>query len=161
VVVGSNYRDFDLLTEIIQNSPDKISFDVIGVGLETRERFADFQNVTVHKKLSIEEYGRVLRSAFIMLLPLSYATANNALLEAYNYGLPAFCSDIPGITDYAIDGTFFFRSSEEFWKLFKELSARSPDEYHFLASKIFEEGKTRFDWIHLSKMLFPLYKSKL
>lgn len=114
VLVGSNYRDFDMLEDILaQRGTRNVRIELIGMDDAARERFAQQPGVVCHPRLTAENYGRVLRESFALLLPLTFATANNALLEAYNAYLPAFLTRIDGVTDYVVDGDRSLFSSPE------------------------------------------------
>lgn len=100
ITVGHHLRDFAALrgvAERFRNDRD-IRFQVVApeaTGLE------DLPNVQVVSGLSDEELRARYQSADVLLLPLTNATANNALLEGLACGLPVVTSDLPAVRTYA------------------------------------------------------------
>jgi glycosyltransferase involved in cell wall biosynthesis len=159
VVVGSNYRDVDVLEQITaQRGSRDVYFDLVGMDEAARARFAPCESVVCHPRLDAETYGNLLSESFALLLPLTFATANNALLEAYNAYLPAFLSRIDGVTDYAADGDrSLFSSPEEFWSKYDALAALSPSELHDYCLALHAGARDRFSWPKIRAELAGLY----
>jgi glycosyltransferase involved in cell wall biosynthesis len=100
--VGTNYRDFPTLRGVIElvsyrrpqtqfvavTSPQ--NFDLIGV----------HSNLTLRSGITESELLELYHSAALMVMPLTHATANNALLESMACGLPLVVSDVGAIRDY-------------------------------------------------------------
>jgi len=157
--VGSNYRDFDLLERIIaQRGPRDVEIHLVGVRDEVRRRFDEQARVVYHHRLDPASYDDLLRESFALLLPLTFATANNALLEAYRCYLPAFASRIDGITDYAVDGDrSLFSSPEEFWSKYDALAALPPTSLRNLCVALHDAACERFAWPKIRAQLAALY----
>ncbi|HBG05171.1 MAG: hypothetical protein A2075_02715 [Geobacteraceae bacterium GWC2_58_44] len=156
-VVGSNYRDFEMLERIVAlRSSRPVTFHLVGLNQHDRRRFAGMAGVLCHNRLDSAQYEALLQSSFLMALPLSYATANNALLEAHKYHLPSVCSDIPGISDYALGDTMLFRSAGDFWHAFDRLARLTPEGYRDLCLRTNREAQARFTWEEIRREIAAL-----
>ncbi|ORB31932.1 group 1 glycosyl transferase [Calothrix sp. PCC 7507] [Mycolicibacterium parafortuitum] len=162
VLVGSNYRDFDMLEAILaQRNNRDVRIELIGIDDAARERFAQHPGVVCHPRLTAESYDRVLRESFALLLPLTFATANNALLEAYNAYLPAFVTRIDGVTDYVVDGDrSLFSSPEEFWSKYDALAAASPSQLRDHCIELHAAARDRFSWPTVRDELAAVYAGR-
>ncbi|MBB2992027.1 glycosyltransferase involved in cell wall biosynthesis [Mycolicibacterium iranicum] len=161
VLVGTNYRDFDMLESILaQRGSRDVHVDLVGMDDEARNRFANTAGVVCHPRLDAESYGDLLRTSFALVLPLTFATANNALFEAYSAYLPAFVSRIDGVTDYAADGDrSLFSSPEEFWSKYDALAALGPRELRDHCVALHEAARDRFSWSGVRAELAGVYAS--
>lgn len=161
VLVGTNYRDFDMLESILaQRGSRDVQVDLVGMDDEARHRFANTAGVLCHLRLDAERYGDLLRTSFALVLPLTFATANNALFEAYSAYLPAFVSRIDGVTDYAADGDrSLFSSPEEFWSKYDALAALGPQELRDHCVTLHEAARERFSWSGVRAELAGVYAS--
>ena len=115
-IVGNTYRDYETIIEVvrlIERSHPSITFDLVGVKPEKLSLIAKNKNVVFHKRLSPEQYRSTIEQSLFMLLPLRFATANNALLESMSFGVPVYCSDVEGVKDYLISEEYVFRHSKE------------------------------------------------
>jgi glycosyltransferase involved in cell wall biosynthesis len=161
VVVGSNYRDIDMLEQIVaQRGSRDVGIDVVGMDEEGRARLAQLPGVVCHSRLDADTYDKLLLESFALLLPLTFATANNALLEAYNAYLPAFLSRIDGVTDYAADGDrSLFSSADEFWSKYDALAALGPQELRDYCIALHTAAHDRFSWPEVRTQLAEVYRS--
>jgi glycosyltransferase involved in cell wall biosynthesis len=159
VIVGANYRDFDILEHIVAQCGSRdVRFDLVGMDDATRHRFAEHAGVVCHPRLDADSYNNLMWESFALLLPLTFATANNALLEAYNCYLPAFLSRIDGVTDYAADGDrLLFSTPEEFWSKYDALAALGPRELRDYCIALHTEARDRFAWPEVRAELAKLY----
>lgn len=159
VVVGIAYRDIDMLERIAaQRGPRDVQIDLVGMNETARSRLSRYAGVVCHARLDAESYNSLLRESFALLLPLTFATANNALLEAYNCYLPVFLSRIDGVTDYvADDDRLLFSSPEEFWSKYDALSALSPLELRGHCVALHDTARDRFSWSTVRAELADLY----
>jgi glycosyltransferase involved in cell wall biosynthesis len=161
VVVGSNYRDFDLLQRIVAGRGARpVTFHLVGLDQDSRRRFLGVPGVVVHGRLGCAEYRELLQSCLVMALPLVFATANNALLEAHKFHLPALCSDIPGARDYATCGTGFFPDADAFWQGYDRIAALERSGYRDLCLRSHREAVGRFSWDAVRLQLDRLYASR-
>lgn len=159
VVVGTNYRDFDMLERIVtQRGTRDVRFDLVGMDESTRKRFANQAGVVVHPRLDAAAYDKLLAESFALLLPLRFATANNALLEAYDRYLAAFLSRVDGVTDYVADGDrSLFSSPEEFWSKYDALAALGGPELRDYCIGMRRSAQHRFSWPQIRAELTELY----
>jgi glycosyltransferase involved in cell wall biosynthesis len=159
LVVGQNYRDFDQLEHILASRAERrVTTHLVGADAAVRERFAARSDVIWHARLSREAYERLLRESFALLLPLTFATANNALLEAYAGCLPVFATRIAGITDYVVDGDrSLFGSPEEFWRKYDALAQLEPLDLRQQGLRLRCDSAARFAWPSVRAQLATLY----
>lgn len=99
ISVGHNYRDYRTVRQVATQLRDHhhIEFHVVSpraTGLE------DLSNVILHK--GVDDLGllKLYQEADILFLPLTKATANNALLEGIACGLPVLSTLLPGVKAY-------------------------------------------------------------
>jgi glycosyltransferase involved in cell wall biosynthesis len=99
ISVGHNYRDYQTVRQVATQLRDHhhIEFYVVSpraTGLE------DLSNVVLHK--GVDDLGllKLYQEADILFLPLTKATANNALLEGIACGLPVLSTLLPGVKAY-------------------------------------------------------------
>lgn len=114
---GTNYRDYDTLFTVLNSLTDErnIEFHCVGQNVRTIERLLSYPNVRCYNRLSDDEYYTLLSSCDLNFLPLTYATANNALMEAQTIGIPSILPKIEGVADYAAPDPMnrFYASAEE------------------------------------------------
>lgn len=102
---GTNYRDFDVLIKSIeytnQNHPN-IFFHIVGQkDIYLINKLKGYKNTYCYSRLSDDEYFTLLSNCDYNFLPLTFSTANNALLEAQFLGIKSILPNISGINDYA------------------------------------------------------------
>ena len=108
VTVGHWLRDWDILRSVVHRLPD-IDFDIVTgkpVALE------DASNVQLHRAIDDAALLKLYRSADVLLLPLSDATANNTLLEGLACGLPVVTSDLAATRAYLPEDAGIFVSGK-------------------------------------------------
>jgi glycosyltransferase involved in cell wall biosynthesis len=107
--VGQWLRDFATLKAVAKSVEPRnrhIRFRVAGSG-KAGEILEDVSNISVAGRLTDEELLKTYQQADVMILPVSDATANNALLEGLSCGLPVITTDVGGTRDYVDDGCAF------------------------------------------------------
>lgn len=162
-MVGTNFRDMKILREVIvfgNANRRRWHFQLFGMAGPEREAFQSFPNVTVHARLDTSTYLRKLQLADVLFLPLTFATANNALLEAHTLGTPVVASDVPGARDYAVSTTSLFRSVSEAIDALDNLSGRSAEELEVMRRKTRAES-ARFDWARVASRVEKFYAELL
>ncbi len=99
ITVGHWLRDWETLgaaAHRLASFPD-IELDVVTdreTGLEGRA------NIRIHRRVDDEGLLRLYQQSDVLLLPLTGATANNALLEGIACGLPVVSTDLPSVRAY-------------------------------------------------------------
>lgn len=159
VTVGSNYRDWMCYGQILKiakpRHPDW-RFHMVGGGERGVYWFGKDPDVITHGRLSESEYFALLNRARALLLPLKFASANNALLEAHSVGLPAVCTDLPGVHDYSVSTTRFFKDAAGAVGQLEQLAAMDGAAAQSLRSRTTEEGR-RFDWRNVAREIVNAY----
>jgi glycosyltransferase involved in cell wall biosynthesis len=101
-VVGSWFRDFDVLRDVIRivhHAEPRARFEVV-TGREPAEAMRSLPGVRARTAISDAELQRVYWGAWLHLLPLEDAVANNALGEGMACGLPTVASHVGDVDDY-------------------------------------------------------------
>jgi glycosyltransferase involved in cell wall biosynthesis len=102
ITVGSKFRDFETLSEaitIVHEQDPQVRFVAVGADRDKRHVFRD-ERVEHLREVTDEELRAAYQRAAIAILPLTQATANNALLEAMACGLPVVATGTGGIREY-------------------------------------------------------------
>jgi glycosyltransferase involved in cell wall biosynthesis len=99
ITVGHWLRDYDALRKVVGKLSHcrEISFRVVSPresGLE------ELPNTKVCSRVSDEDLRGLYRRADVLLLPLTHATANNALLEGLACGLPVISTSLESVRAY-------------------------------------------------------------
>lgn len=157
---GTNYRDIDVLLKIIrytQMSNDHILFHAVGQNdIKVLHRLKNSENVVCYPRLTDNEYFTLLSLCDYNFLPLTFATANNALLEAQFLGVRSILPTIEGIKDYAATAplNLFYTSYNELELIFANLKKES----HSIELQNYSD---RFLWENVFKQLDSYYKGLL
>lgn len=156
VVSGSNYRDWDTLYKAIDycaEEKNNIMFHLMGQPKAVKDSLCGKKNVICYPRLCDDDYYSLIAACDYNFLPLTFATANNALLEAEFLGVKSILPSISGISDYASeDYNFYYSSSEQLYELFKSLKKGS------LCSEL-KEYAQRFLWENVFLQLNDYYNS--
>jgi glycosyltransferase involved in cell wall biosynthesis len=99
LTVGHWLREWRVLRDVACASPE-IRFDVV-TGAETG--LSGLTNVHIHRSIDDLALAEMYRNVDVLLLPLTDATANNALLEGMASGLPVVATDLPAVRAYVSD----------------------------------------------------------
>lgn len=110
IISGKNYRNFNVLKEVISFfiNNNEINFHLVGSPNEIKKDLYNYKNVRIYGRLSNDEYYTLLQKCDYNFLPVSFATANNALLEAQSLGVKSILPRIPGILDYSSPDNIFY-----------------------------------------------------
>lgn len=155
-VSGDNFRNYELLREIIERFSvrfPQVGFDLIGMRYEKLGKTAEIPTVTCHPRLSPEEYAHIIGCSIFMLLPLHFATANNALLEALALGVPVLCNRIDGVTDYLPSDAYLFDSVEQLCNMTEERLAMSTKQRAAEAALIIAHVEQHYSWSVIRKRI--------
>jgi len=157
VISGSNYRDEETMLSAInyckENKPE-VYFHLLGQSTIVKNRLLGYINSHCYPRLSDDEYYSLMSSCDYNFLPLTFATANNALLEAEFLGLRSILPKIPGIEDYAASEpiNIFYSSNEDIERLFDELKKE-------VESKELKDYARRFLWSNIYPQLEIFFNS--
>ena len=102
LIVGEHLRDWLVIHRVIDEINHRgldVEFHVV-----TNERFfplfSGCANLVYHSQISETELIDLYRSADVLFLPVTNATANNSILEALACGTPVISTLVGGIPDY-------------------------------------------------------------
>ncbi|WP_171910270.1 glycosyltransferase [Paraburkholderia fungorum] len=149
IVVGDTYRDYALLTRIVQFFAQHFPFahfDLVGMKSEKLGEIQDYPNVTCFGWLDNVQYERTIRNALFMLLPLEFATANNALLEGLKSGVPVICSAVSGVREYLPQGDYVFSSVGELASKFEQRRRLTQSERDCEAEMLVAYAAEHYSW---------------
>lgn len=154
VTSGSNYRDYDTLLEAVSclKDDDKFIFHLVGTNSIWKNKFEPYPNVRIYNRLDDDSYYSLIKFCDYNFLPVTFATANNALLEAQSIGISSILPKIPGILDYAAPQPFnyFYANTSELIQIIKSLSKST------ISQDIINHSK-KFYWESIYKQLYDYY----
>lgn len=132
-VLGQNYRDYATMEEIIMFCQEKrpdICFHLIGQPQRIKEKYQAISNVIVYQRIPDDKYFSIIDDCDYSFLPLTFATANNALLEAGFLGVTSILPAISGVEDYGAPTplNLYYSSLDEAKELFESLQKRSKSQ---------------------------------
>ena len=153
---GTNYRDVNLLIKTLHFCMQrelKIVFHLVGQSHEIEKYIDSCSNYILYGRLSDDEYFSLLSSCDYNFLPLTFATANNALLEAQFLGIKSILPDIPGIRDYAAPSpmNMFYHFSQDLCSYWEHLQKQKKNEDLVIYSE-------RFLWKNIYHELDDFYR---
>ena len=161
LVVGSKYRDFDLLSSaadlILDRCPEARLLS-IGTGRNRSHMLADPRFEYLEPRDDAEllvEYQR----ASVCVFPLAFATANNALLETMACGVPIVATDVGGTREYSGDGALLCAPDSPEALAHAVLDVLGDDE---LATRLGAAARARskaFDFGHVAERHLALYRA--
>jgi glycosyltransferase involved in cell wall biosynthesis len=98
VSVGSYLRDWGLFREIVHRLREhrNIEWDVVSDSAPA----INLPRFRVHRNIDDNALRELYARSDAAILPLSDATANNALLESMAMGLPVVATDLPSVREY-------------------------------------------------------------
>lgn len=156
---GVCYRDYEALEyfiNVIQKRND-ICLHILGQRKNTREylRNKSYKNIVIYDFLSDDDYYSVFSSCDYSFLPLTFATANNTLMEAQSLGIPSILRDMEGIEDYACKEertNIIYSKNENLLKIIDSLTKQdiSPELVRY---------SQNFSWKEIFKTTKQLYKN--
>lgn len=155
---GTNYRDFETLKNILLYCEEKkydYVFHVLGQTEGNKHSLKTFQNAVIYPRVNDDIYYSLLEECNYNFLPLTFATANNAMLESQALGITSIIPKIPGITDYSDpENNIFYSNNDELFNIFDNLKKES------ICKNLVEYAK-KFEWSNIYQLLDTFYSSLL
>ncbi len=161
LIVGSWFRDFDLLKDIIKESNNqKCNYKFIIVAeYNFHNLFVGFENVKFLSGITNSELLNLYLKSSLLLLPLKDSVANNALLEGMSCGIPILVSDVGGVRDYTSDKSVKYISSDPL-EVIKVIKCVIEDEFLSLSlSHSAREEAIKFDWGSVRNLINNFYNN--
>lgn len=160
ITSGKNYRDFDTLEKVIAYCASKelcgIHFHIVGAPESIKQKLSRYNHVSIYNRISDDEYYTLMQSCDYHFLPLLFATANNALLEAQSLGIKSILPRIEGVSDYAAPEpmNIYYDSIDNLKCLLSSLTKSDPSDDIIDFSK-------RFYWENIYENLLSYYNNLL
>ena len=155
---GTNYRDFDTLKNILLYCTEKkydYVFHVLGQTEVNKQVLKNYHNAVIYPRVDDDIYYSLLAECDYNFLPLTFATANNAMLESQALGITSIIPKISGITDYSDpDNNIFYSNNDELFTIFDNLKKKS------ICKNLADYAK-KFEWSNIYKLLDNFYSSLL
>ncbi|MDX2187622.1 MAG: glycosyltransferase [Opitutaceae bacterium] len=149
LIIGENYRDFALMTEIINALSVKmpgIRVGIVGIRKQWLRGLAT-GNYEILPRLGEREYRQRIFEALCVILPLKYATANNTIFEALGEGTPVYCNaSCVGVRYYLPDEEYLFEDTEDLIFKLRELISLSPEQRRTLSDQLRSHLNEHFGW---------------
>lgn len=155
VCIGRQYRDYETLFNIVQSMSNNksLKFHFIGGDPIVSGKLKNYDNVTVYGRLDDDLYYSLIAQCDYNFMPLTYATANNALMESSYLGIRSILPEISGIVDYACPNeNFFYETYDELLNFFSSIKKQVP-------SNLISSYAEKYSWKNVYKQLGSFYKS--
>lgn len=156
VFSGRTYRDYEMFDYAVHNCPENVIFHAMNQSHEFKEKYKNIPNVIAYDWLSDEDFYSMIQACDYSFLPLTFATANNTLMEAQNIGTPTILPDInDGIKDYAAPypENLFYSSKEDLRKILFSLEKKNTK------SESLKKFAEKFCWNAVYDQLNAFYES--
>lgn len=158
VVSGKNYRDTKTLYSIVEYCDIKrkdIIFHLLGQPIYVKDYLKAKSNVICYPRLNDDDYYSLIKDCDFNFLPLTYATANNALLEASFLGVKSIIPNIDGILDYAAPEptSIFYSTNNDLINIFNSLQKKDYNEEDIISYA------RKFLWENVYNQLEKFYKT--
>ncbi len=161
LTVGSNMRDWFVIYRTIDEINQRglaVEFHVV-----TAEQFFPFfigcDNVVLHSQISEDELIELYRSADVLFLPVSNATANNSILEALACGTPVISTLVGGIPDYVNEESGWLLPLGDVYAHVNLIVSLAGDrELARNRRKLARTQALRFDWRCVGEQMIALYR---
>lgn len=149
---GKNYRDFDTLLKVIAHfeHDSRFHFHLAGTPAGIKEKARKFSNVSIYPHISDDEYYSLIEASDYSFLPVLFATANNALLEAQALGVRSILPSVPGILDYAAPDNLFYGGYDSLLSTIDGLGKSG-------AVESIRRHAGKFQWVNIFKQLDEFY----
>lgn len=156
ITIGSNYRDFDTLETVIRHfhNDSRFRFHLVGIPAEIKQRLKGLPNALIYPRLNDNQYYSLIEKCDYNLLPLTFATANNTLLEAQALGVKSILPKIDGISDYGAPAPLnnYYSSPAHLIEIINKLDKSSTQQPLI-------EYNHRFSWEKIRREMDCYYKN--
>jgi glycosyltransferase involved in cell wall biosynthesis len=155
-VIGDRYRDYNQLAKIIvafKGRHPEVRFQLIGMRYENLNGVENMETVFCHPRLGRDEYWSILSHSTMILLPLVFATANNALLEGLLAGVPVYCSNVHGVTEYLLSQEYMFDTVEDAISKYEQAASIPQAELERNAYRFHQYVRERYSWDIIQKQV--------
>jgi glycosyltransferase involved in cell wall biosynthesis len=153
---GDNYRDYNMLYCFLNFTKERndVVVHALGQKNDKKEQLMKFNNIIVWDRMPDNEYYSLLSVCDYNFLPLTFCTANNALMEAQIFGIRSIVSDIAGIKDYTNkEENILFKDEQDLlMKIIPGLKKNPP-------SGSLKKYSEKFSWDCIYIQLENFYKS--
>lgn len=156
ITSGKNYRDFETLSKVIDRFKDnsRFIFHLVGTPADIKTQLTSYPNVKIYPRINNDEYYSLIKSCDYGFLPVTFATANNALLETQAIGIKSILPRIPGILDYAAKENIFYNDYENLINIIDHLPKSS------ISDEILSHAQ-KFRWENIYHQLDKFYSDLL
>ena len=157
VIIGTNYRDSSAILQAIDfclKERQDVFFHLVGQTSSMKEKLLRYANARCYSRLDDDCYFSLIEKCDYNFLPLTFATANNTLLEAEFLGVKSILPKIDGVLDYAAPNplNYFYDSIEDLKSLFLKV------EKSQLSQELIEYSQ-KFEWKNIYSQLQSFYES--
>jgi glycosyltransferase involved in cell wall biosynthesis len=164
LLVGEHLRDWELMHRVIDNSNNlklPIDFHVV-TKKELSTYFTGCSNTTFHFQIPEADLIALYQSADALFVPVTDATANNAVLESLACGTPVISTATGGMFDYVPDGCGWLLSKGDATgatELLKRIALNKE-----VATSLRDAARRQalnFDWKTVAAKVLTLYSTVL
>ena len=159
ITVGSQYRDFVLLKNTIKKLSNNINikFHIVGAPQYVKDWLSGLSNTLIYDRISDDELYTLISKSDFGFLPLTYASANNSLLEFQYLNLNSILPNIGGILDYAAPAPHnkFYNNFDELISIISQLKKPLKSSY------LNNYAKSNFDWHIIFEKILKYYNDIL
>lgn len=159
VTIGSNYRDFKTLKGVLDFALENNKnwrFHLIGINKDWKKELGRHKLVKIYDYLEEDEYLNTIAKKHVNFLPLTKATANNAVLEAHSLGIPTIVGNLQSTYDYRLSTTYFYNSIDDIIKHLEYYEKMELNKFNEIKSKTLEESE-QFYWEKVAEKTRDFY----
>lgn len=164
LTVGQWLRDHKTLSALMDRVEAlslPVRFGLVG-SPEAVGAFCGRENVTVFPGISDEALRALYQKSDALLLPLTDATANNAIVEAMACGRPVLSTDVGGVSEYVAPGCGILAKPGDAEGLLDALVALMEDpEKKAAMGRAARERAVELDFYYMAGALSAVYRKIL